>query len=143
MRARRLQARRKADRIVTERYHRGSSEAEVAIRCHTAITEGPVSHDWGNLRHRPSEHGGCNAVTEATENSGPLNRPRPVRLVDPPTDRWHHRRRRQHRILSTPHTQHSEFCDSGRRERNRHRTQRRNTPVPRLVLSALPQAADR
>ena len=40
MRVRRLEARRKADRIVTERYHRGRIEADVAIRCHTAITRG-------------------------------------------------------------------------------------------------------
>ena len=40
MRVRRLEARRKADRIVTERYHRGGIEAEVAIRCRTAITRG-------------------------------------------------------------------------------------------------------
>ena len=40
MRVRRLEARRKADRIVTERYHRGRIEAEVAIGRHTAITRG-------------------------------------------------------------------------------------------------------
>ncbi|OMG10922.1 hypothetical protein BKH08_07255 [Actinomyces naeslundii] len=40
VRVRRLRARQKADRIVTERYHRGGIEAEVAIGRHTAITRG-------------------------------------------------------------------------------------------------------
>ena len=41
MRVRRLEARRKADRIVTERYHRRRIEAEVSIGRHTTIARGP------------------------------------------------------------------------------------------------------
>jgi len=91
VRVRRLEARRKADRIVTERYHRGSSEAETAARPQVRIAGALFSHDSGNLRHRLSEHGGCDAATEATE-SGPLNRSGPVRLVAPCASLRHSRR---------------------------------------------------
>ena len=46
VRVRRLEARRKADRIVTERYHRGRIEAETAIMCRTAT---PRNADFSRL----------------------------------------------------------------------------------------------
>ena len=47
MRVRRLRARRKADRIVTERYHRGGIEAEVSIMCRTATPRNADSSRLG------------------------------------------------------------------------------------------------
>ena len=46
VRVRRLEARRKADRIVTERYHRRGIEAETAIMCRTAT---PRNADFSRL----------------------------------------------------------------------------------------------
>jgi len=40
VRVRRLEARRKADRIVTERYHRGSTEAGTGAAPQVSIAEG-------------------------------------------------------------------------------------------------------
>ena len=69
MRVRRLEARRKADRIVTERYHRGGIEAETAIMCRPATPRNADFSRLGHLHHGPSENGGCDAVTKATEGS--------------------------------------------------------------------------
>ena len=142
MRVRRLRARRKADRIVTERYHRGSSKAETGARPQVRIAGALISHDSGNLHHRPSEDGGCDAVTEATEGS-PFNRSRPICMVAPPISRRNHRRRYRRSRVANPHTQRCGLCDGGRRKRNRRRAGRRNTPVPRLGLRAFPHAANR
>ena len=52
VRVRRLRARRKADRIVTERYHRGGTATEIpAPHPWQASPEALISHDSGNLRH--------------------------------------------------------------------------------------------
>ena len=81
MRVRRLRARRKADRIVTERYHRGGIEAEVAIRCRTAITRGTdlsrlsrlgepapqTKQEWRLRCH----HGGQKAVRSTDPDQSP------------------------------------------------------------------------
>ena len=40
MRVRRLEARRKADRIVTERYHRGGTATETGTSPRIRVTEG-------------------------------------------------------------------------------------------------------
>ena len=130
MRVRRLEARRKADRIVTERYHRGSSEAETGARPRVRIAGALISHDSGSLRHRLSQHGGCDAVTEATEG-GPLNRSRPVRMVVP-SNAWRHRLRRRDLVLRN--TQHS----MGNSRRRYRASGGSNTPAPKLGLRAHP-----
>ena len=139
VRVRRLEARRKADRIVTERYHRGSSKAETGAMPQVRIAGALNSHDSGNLRHRLSQHGGCDAATEATE-SGPLNRPWPVRLMAP-SNIW----RRHCRSLDSVLRNAQRSMDN----RRRHYRSRcwsnsgSNTPAPRLGLHALPQATNR
>ena len=98
-----------------------------------------ISHDSGNLHHRPSDDGGCDAVTEAAESSPP-DRSRPVRLVAPGAS-LRHRRRRLDPVLRN--TQHS--MDNRRRRYRRSCRSRNgsNTPVPRLGLSTIPQTTDR